>query len=159
MLRPVLRWSLLQNTKCKAIFETVPILKRKIRLYSQDGVNVRTMLLNKNNSRYKITFEVFSQTICNGQRIVCQEGSRERKNTEARTIATLSTATDPALPPGRMLQQWRLQISKTEVRWPVKGQGERLYLSRSNCKRNNSIFKGHYKLQHLLFLKGTEVLQ
>lgn len=113
----MLRWFLLQNTKYKAIFETVPILKGKIRVYSQYTVNVRTMLLNKKN-RCKTTFEVFSQTTCNVKRIAGQEGSRERKNTEARTTATPSTATDPALSPGRMLQQWRLQISKTEVRWP-----------------------------------------
>lgn len=62
-------------------------------------MNVRIMLLNKKNNRYKTTFEVFSQTTCNVRRIVCQEVSRERKNTEGRATATPKSATEPALPP------------------------------------------------------------
>lgn len=54
---------------------------------------------------------------------VKREVGKEQINTEARTTATPRTATDPALPPGRLLQQWRLQISKTEVRWPCQRSG------------------------------------
>lgn len=77
-------------------------------------------LLMKSN-RYKTTFEVFSQTTVYVKRSVCREGSRERISTEARTTATLGTATDPALPPITQFKSaTAMEAAEPEVRWLVK---------------------------------------
>lgn len=159
VLRSVLRWSLLQNTKCKPISETVPILKSKIWVYYQDGANVRTMLLNKKNNRWDYFWGLFTNYMYCPKNCVSR-GKQGKKKYRSKNNCNSKHCSWPSITPWKNATAMETANLQNWSQMTCQRSGRETTLIQLKLQEEQLEFlEVILQITHLLFLKGTEVLQ